>query len=442
MLSNKQFRRRRGATLTGYGLLVGLIAVTVLVAINKVGDSVNSLFALTGNKLEAAATGQSSTSSSGNGSGGGSGGGDTTAPTLLSFTRQSPATSSTGDDTITFRAIFDEPVQDVDASDFEVTGTTTLIDTVSGSGGGTIYDITIADSAAGDNATDGDLADVNGNVGINLAAGQNIKDIASNALPAGEPATDEVYLMVNLGVTGLPRCGATLDAGLGVDGIPSTDDTHPLPADGGPGCETTIGGLIAIYAGKSPDGVDFFIAPCDEGMSLSGSSCTGSRQTKQWDSGSLESITGMPKIFVGDSFNTAGADNGLVNTDFILGVTGGAQPAGAPLFINNGDAADVCRDMGVGWYLPAISEYDIMYANLIGDDDPDHVLSAVATAAGSANSGSTGIWRSSFNLTTSYFSSTQRDPSATNGIFEQRFNTGNQGVTSGSTSLYVRCAHR
>ena len=43
----------------------------------------------------------------------------------------------------------------------------------------------------------GDLAGLNGTVGLDLAGGQNITDVAGNALPAGEPATDETYLLDN-----------------------------------------------------------------------------------------------------------------------------------------------------------------------------------------------------------------------------------------------------
>ena len=43
----------------------------------------------------------------------------------------------------------------------------------------------------------GDLAGLNGTVGLNLAGGQDITDVAGNALPAGEPATDETYLVDN-----------------------------------------------------------------------------------------------------------------------------------------------------------------------------------------------------------------------------------------------------
>ncbi|MEM6839224.1 MAG: choice-of-anchor D domain-containing protein [Cyanobacteria bacterium P01_C01_bin.120] len=111
---------------------------------------------------------------------------DSFAPTLASFTRQTPATSTTNADSLTFRAIFNENVQNVDAADFVVNGTTATISGVSGSG--TTWDITV---------DGGDLASLNGTVSLDLAVGQDITDTAGNALPAGEPATDEAYILSN-----------------------------------------------------------------------------------------------------------------------------------------------------------------------------------------------------------------------------------------------------
>ncbi|MGD1858989.1 MAG: DUF4347 domain-containing protein [Leptolyngbyaceae cyanobacterium] len=111
---------------------------------------------------------------------------DTTNPTLTNFTRQTPGTEATDANALVFRATFDEDVQNVDAADFVVMGTSATISNVSGSGD--TYDITV---------TGGDLASLNGTVSLNLAAGQNITDTAGNALPASEPATDEAYILSN-----------------------------------------------------------------------------------------------------------------------------------------------------------------------------------------------------------------------------------------------------
>ena len=114
---------------------------------------------------------------------------DNTAPSLSSFMRQSPATSPTNADVLNFRASFNEALTNVDDTDFGVSGTTAAIVNVSPVTVG-VYDITIAG---------GDLASLNGTVGINLASGQNITDLAGNPLPTAEPATDETYTIDNDG---------------------------------------------------------------------------------------------------------------------------------------------------------------------------------------------------------------------------------------------------
>jgi CSLREA domain-containing protein len=113
---------------------------------------------------------------------------DNTAPSLVSFTRQTPPTSPTNADALVFRAAFSEGVQNVDVSDFAVNSTSTAAVTAVTPVSASVYDITVSG---------GDLANYNGTVGLNLAAGQNIQDLAGNALPAGEPATDETYTVDN-----------------------------------------------------------------------------------------------------------------------------------------------------------------------------------------------------------------------------------------------------
>ncbi len=105
-------------------------------------------------------------------------------PTLNSFSRQTPLTTPTKADTLVFRAVFSEAVQNVDATDFAVSGTSTA--TVSGVSAvdAATYDITVSG---------GDLAGFNGVVGLNLAPGHNIRDLSANQLPTSEPAVDQTY---------------------------------------------------------------------------------------------------------------------------------------------------------------------------------------------------------------------------------------------------------
>ena len=112
---------------------------------------------------------------------------DTIAPVATSFTRKTPSSSLTNADTLVFLATFSEPVTGVDATDFAVTGTTGIISVAEVTA--STFDVTI---------TGGDLASLNGTVGLNLATSPTITDLASNALPNTEPTTDETYLLDNV----------------------------------------------------------------------------------------------------------------------------------------------------------------------------------------------------------------------------------------------------
>src|SRR5262249_42564596 len=103
---------------------------------------------------------------------------DTTPPTILSIDRQNPTAATTNADAVTFRVTFSEPVQNVDASDFTVAGTTATIQTITPVGA-SAYDTTISG---------GDLANLNGTVTLTVnPATQNIVDNASLALSSTTP---------------------------------------------------------------------------------------------------------------------------------------------------------------------------------------------------------------------------------------------------------------
>jgi hypothetical protein len=114
---------------------------------------------------------------------------DRTAPVLNSFTRQNPAASPTNADTLVFRATFSEDVQNVNAGDFTVSGTTATITNVSVVTN-SVYDLTVSG---------GDLAGLDGTVDLNLSPAQDITDIAGNPLPSGEPTIDQTYNVYNTG---------------------------------------------------------------------------------------------------------------------------------------------------------------------------------------------------------------------------------------------------
>jgi hypothetical protein len=117
---------------------------------------------------------------------------DTTLPMLDSFVRKTPATSPTDADTLVFLATFSEAVAGVSVEDFEVQGATTASVTGVTPVTASTYDVTVSG---------GDLVDFLGTVGLNVASGQNILDLAGNALAMVEPAVDETYTVTNGDVT-------------------------------------------------------------------------------------------------------------------------------------------------------------------------------------------------------------------------------------------------
>ena len=99
---------------------------------------------------------------------------DNTAPQVTSITRHSPSSSPTNADSLTWQVTFDEVVQNVDKTDFEVSNTTALL-TVSQVLGTNAYDVT---------ASDGNLAGLNDTVTLSFKSSHNIQDKAGNKLAA------------------------------------------------------------------------------------------------------------------------------------------------------------------------------------------------------------------------------------------------------------------
>ena len=115
---------------------------------------------------------------------------DTTAPRIVSIVRRSPATSRTDADSLTWRVTFDEVVENVDAADFQASGTTATL-AVSQISGTNAYDIT---------ASDGDLAGVNATVTLSFANGHDIGDTSGNALSSFVPTSgtnEDSFVVVN-----------------------------------------------------------------------------------------------------------------------------------------------------------------------------------------------------------------------------------------------------
>ena len=115
---------------------------------------------------------------------------DTIAPTVMSIVRQSPASSPTNADILTWRVTFSEDVANVDAADFEVSDTAATLTVAAVPGSLLAYDVT---------AVEGGLADLTGTVTLSFASGHNIVDTARNALANTEPteADEPSYVLDN-----------------------------------------------------------------------------------------------------------------------------------------------------------------------------------------------------------------------------------------------------
>ena len=88
---------------------------------------------------------------------------DSTAPEVTSIERQVPTTSPTNADSLTWLVTFDEDVANVDATDFEVDGTTAPLGFAAVPGSATQYEVT---------ASGGDLAGLNATVTLSFASAQ------------------------------------------------------------------------------------------------------------------------------------------------------------------------------------------------------------------------------------------------------------------------------
>ena len=98
---------------------------------------------------------------------------DNTAPAVALIERQNPMDERTRVDSLVWRVTFSEAVRKVDAADFGINGTTAELTVTAAETSLTVYEV----SASG-----GDLAALTGTITLSLASGQNIEDLAGNAL--------------------------------------------------------------------------------------------------------------------------------------------------------------------------------------------------------------------------------------------------------------------
>ena len=340
---------------------------------------------------------------------------DATAPALNSFARQTPAGANTDADSLTFRATFSEAVTNVDAADFTITGTTTTIDSVTDAGGGTDWDITITDGAPAADGTDGDLGNLNGTVGINLAGGQNITDIEGNALPGGEPATDETYIVSNDPCAGTPSAGDICADGTIYVGVIDGDGTGP-------------GGNVTLYAARFDLDNSSHLTPDIMGAGTAGDRGAFVYKVNNTDSSVDECTTYPPN-------NDPACQDGQTLTTQLVNGTG---PDGA----NNPSehhAAIACDNLETGsgptfkddYYLPSAQELNLVYDELRVIDPDTSPADDISDTFGFEVSGDfpqSFYWSSSENFN--------------NFAWLQRFSDGIQATLSKNLTVSVRCVRR
>ena len=155
---------------------------------------------------------------------------DTTAPMVTAIERQTPATSPTNADSLTWRVTFSKAVTNVDAAAFTVSGTTATVTSVQAVHGETLaHDVTVSG---------GDLADLNGTVTLSFAPGQDIADAAGNGLTDTTPTgtNHNSYLVDNtsmettepLAAAWLARMGRTVAQQV-MDAVAKRGQDDPAP---------------------------------------------------------------------------------------------------------------------------------------------------------------------------------------------------------------------
>ena len=113
---------------------------------------------------------------------------DDGAPRVASIERHDPMASPTNEDELTWQVTFSEDVDNVDAADFALAGTTATVEVV---------DVTA--KAYNVTASSGDLAGLTATVTLSFATGQDIEDAADNALANTMPtgANENTYYVDN-----------------------------------------------------------------------------------------------------------------------------------------------------------------------------------------------------------------------------------------------------
>ena len=128
---------------------------------------------------------------------------DNTAPRVTSITRQTPSSSPTDADSLTWRVTFNEAVQNVNAADFQASGTTAGL-AVAQVGATNAYDVT---------ASGGNLAGLTATVTLSFASGQDIEDSSGNLLTDTAPTGTNNNTFVVNNTSAVPEISMELQTG-------------------------------------------------------------------------------------------------------------------------------------------------------------------------------------------------------------------------------------
>ena len=158
---------------------------------------------------------------------------DTTAPTVVFMRWSSPTMSPTNANELAWLVQFSEVVENVDAADFTVSGTSATVSgiTESTTQPGMLYNVTVSG---------GDLNDYDGTVTLGFATGQDIVDEAGNTLTATTPtgADENSYVLDNTAPSVSYTAPTSLTVGTPITVTPSTTDSdasgHSYSATGLP----------------------------------------------------------------------------------------------------------------------------------------------------------------------------------------------------------------
>ncbi len=198
---------------------------------------------------------------------------DTTAPRVTSITRQTPSSSPTDADSLTWRVLFNEAVQNVNAADFQIGGTTAGL-AVAQVGATNAYDVT---------ASGGDLANLDATVTLTFASGQNIEDTSSNRLSNTTPivANHNSFVVNNNASPPPPPVRPSPPVPSPVPPVPEVSITGGEPVSEGEDATFTLTATPAPATG-SPVTVNLVLSARGEAVS---SGETGNRSITIDDSG-------------------------------------------------------------------------------------------------------------------------------------------------------------